>query len=418
MKRLFFSYVALFAQNSHPYWVILALGLVPFTEAQTGFRFTGFSAIMVAVSAALSGKYQQKVRFLGQHPLVGVWPFYFLVVLLGFLWSQNLQEAGIVLELRILCLSLPLALWAMPSWSKSFWSKVWILLVIVALGNSLFSFRYGIDFFIEGAYHASPDLPKPYTLHRNYFALFNLSISMLALFHFRKRRASFGLWLSVFTLLFFLAYNYMARAKGPVAAALVAGVLVLFFYLLREKRWLPLALLLALLFGLLGYILRTQPEWVRMAGKVARLEYLGDPAGRGYDWRYSVDSRTQIWKFSTYVWQEPGVPWHGVGTGDLKDRLSHYYCQANAYWCEKKFNPHNQFLMMALRWGLPLTLLLVFGLFLWPAYLSIQNRDWAFLFVLCLSFLAFQFECYLNREAGLLFFVLIWSLRTRALIRA
>ena len=122
----------------------------------------------------------------------------------------------------------------------------------------------------------------------------------------------------------------------------------------------------------------------------------------------STAERLLIWKSSLSIIKHNFL--FGVGTGDVKDRLMAEYKKryiSNAYL--HRLNAHNQYFQTFIAIGFFGFIILIVSL-VFPAFVSIKNRNILYLLFLFLISFNFLFESMLERQAGVVFYAFFNSL--------
>ena len=134
-------------------------------------------------------------------------------------------------------------------------------------------------------------------------------------------------------------------------------------------------------------------------------EHLTVPDSTAQELPNSTNIRINLWKNSLELIKQN--PLLGVGTGDLKDELYRLYSENNyQYGMLKKPSPHNQFLHTSVILGFTGLLFLCAYLFI-PLFLAFKNRYWLYVFFLIIIIVNCITESILEREAGILLFVIM-----------
>ncbi|WP_159025554.1 O-antigen ligase [Aquimarina sp. Aq78] len=122
----------------------------------------------------------------------------------------------------------------------------------------------------------------------------------------------------------------------------------------------------------------------------------------------SINERVTIWQGWWNVFRES--PFFGYGTGDAQQALDQgNYLLGNDFFIFYKYNTHNQYLDILLRYGI--AGFSVFLLMLFQSYkIAYQNRNALLLIFLILICIFFLTENILQRQHGIVFFSFFYLL--------
>lgn len=372
-------------------------------------RFTGFSVFILFFLVLLSGEYREKWRIITSNKLYLVFPLYLLLPILGLLKTEDWKQAGTVMELHYIIMVVPFALFSMPSLSPKQLRVVFWSLSFGALLAMVYSFRFGWEYVYERVWLFEIELAAPFLMHRVYLMQYiGLASFWAALYLFRSKHL-IQIVLGVVILLSAYAYALIVQAKIVLFAFPFALLLVGFFILLKAKKFVMLT-------GIMGLFLVVSisynyydPKAKEKLMAMAQGEVYApiDDAGNPY---HSVQERILIWHVVHICLSEPEVFWWGYGTGNVKAHMAEIYCGINEYWCSKVYNPHNQYFLLWLRWGIFGMIAAVMLLFILPAVLALREKNWLLLFLVIFFAMLNLTECMMNRESGMLFYITFLSL--------
>jgi hypothetical protein len=130
-------------------------------------------------------------------------------------------------------------------------------------------------------------------------------------------------------------------------------------------------------------------------------KHTGDPTD------HSLMQRIELWKVSVSIIADH--PIIGVGTGDAPSLFSQKLSEMNSALRETKFRSHNQFLAIAVTFGIPGLLFFIFML-LYPFWKLKHSHDYFFFSFFVIVALSMTTEDTLESQPGVSFFIFFFTL--------
>ncbi|PZR20423.1 MAG: hypothetical protein DI539_10880 [Flavobacterium psychrophilum] len=335
----------------------------------------------------------------------------FIVTLISITYSSNQRVGLSIAETRLPLLFLPLLLATKTITYdiRNIFIKHFIYSLLVTMGVTLCIAVYrnilgpGPDIWFNKWYYHYSDLTEPINIDPLYLALF-VSFGILILICdeitdygekiFQKKTYKRAV---IFLLSFFLV---LLGSRSIILILLGLTIVVVF------SQWQSLGLRKIALIGLLLICIVS----AAFLSPVTRERFVGLFKAKYEFSQYSVD-RFIIWTVAYhYVKEHPSEFVIGKGAGTSEGLMDSLYKKENINWdFEKKSNTHNQYLEFALNTGIiGMTVLIVFLVASLMVFLKSQDRL-AIVFIL-LIMLAMVSENYLNRQKGVVFFSMFYSL--------
>ena len=126
------------------------------------------------------------------------------------------------------------------------------------------------------------------------------------------------------------------------------------------------------------------------------------------DWK-NFDVRTRIWFSAAKVIKEN--PFFGVGPDHVRERLTQEYSKEKyEIETESEYNAHNQFLEVQLGYGIAGTFIFLWMFFLLRIHRKRMQYPLLSTMLMVVLFINFLFESMLNRQWGLMFFMIFYCL--------
>jgi hypothetical protein len=136
--------------------------------------------------------------------------------------------------------------------------------------------------------------------------------------------------------------------------------------------------------------------------EIERYSNGGDPSG------HSVTMRWEYWKTAVHIIREN--PIFGVGTGDVPAAFREQYIKDGSMLTERwRLRAHNQYLSLAVAFGLPGMLFFIVGL-IYVLRNRLKNQDTLFLAFWLIAVVSMLTEDTLETQAGVTFFALFYCL--------
>ena len=338
-------------------------------------------------------------KFNSSNLLIGFVLFY-LLHLIGVLFSSNRNEAWFDLEVKMSFFIFPFII--MVEWEliKKYKTQILLFFVISVLLVMLIDWTIAIFNYIEIS-----DIKVFYYeklsafMHPSYFGMY-INFSIIIIFTFVQNGLLKKKWIWGIVILGSLVFLYFLSSRTDIIVGFLLGLIMLIVdtkYF--PSKWMKMVFILIFVF----FVVFTKNERFRQLDshslfvKEINLNTIS-----------SVSTRVLLWDSALDIIKENF--WFGVGTGDVKDRLSAQNLQ-NGY--EKvsniPFNTHNEYLEVFIKFGL-LGFLIFAALLFIPFYLALRNKDllgFGFMLITTLNFLT---ESMLNRQAGVLFFMFFYSI--------
>lgn len=330
---------------------------------------------------------------------IGKWfIFYYLLLCLGLLWTQNYSFAFSKLENKLAFLLLPIFMAnSRLSISIKAIQQLFVWSTICALSCLEFYAAYRWLYFKSS--NAIAYFFEPYftvLMHRSYLASY-LVIASIFTFEKYKQDAKF----SQLLVLLFLAFGVLQTgSKTGLIAIVIVGVIYLITALSAKQNLKTNLMLLSFIVIIVAISAFNQKINSRFTAMKNALVQHQTTHNANIE---SNSTRLIMWKASWEVWKEN--PLLGVGTGDYNDALINYNRQQhNDGVVEKEFNSHNQFLNTGVQLGI-IGLLCLFAIFI-TGYLNEPSLLWKKLLLL-VFFINFLVESFLETQAGIILFCLL-----------
>jgi O-antigen ligase len=304
---------------------------------------TNISCSLAILLLLAEGQYKQKFNTLSQQPLAMVALLLFTVMSLGFLYTPvSLVEAGRMLDKYRKLLYIPLFILLFADEKTRRWG---LYAFLTAMGVTLFlSYLMTLTGWSIGK-----GTPQNAFVFKNYITqglLMTLAAYFLAVYAWQQQR---WYWLIIILL---ALYNILFLSEGRTGYLIVFCLILLFAY--QTYRWRGV-IVGSLLLILLGGLIYSYSDVVKK-----RLE---SASANIHDYQQgetdtSIGLRLEFYKNSLVLIAQS--PLWGHGTGSFRYE---YQQLAQLQGITATTNPHNEYLMIGVQWGL-----IGMGLFIYLLY--------------------------------------------------
>lgn len=399
-------------------WLLAAIAVtLPFA-----LLFNSFLIILLGAQWLLEGRFREKLQRLRQHPLALAWMAFYVLHLLGMLYTVDFGSGKSDLEAKLSFLVLPLMLGSMAPLARQHVQWITYAFVAACTAAALYCLgRAGLAYRHDGNtehffYH---HLGLFIGLHAVYFAVY-LSFCLFVLADFLVRHRGKGhsraRWGAGLLMLLLTAVIILLSSKTVIILlAVYLNAFVVLYAARGRRRYVLGAVVVANV--LLGAALFSLP-FVRERFRNA-LNTDFDYMRQGeYEFYYTgISLRVAIWKVCADILRERRAWLWGVGTGDGQMLLDDKYRAYGFYTGNPAlndtgvlgFNAHSQYVQFLLSVGLAglagfLVLLVLSG------RAAVQSGQYLLMALLVLLAVSCLTESVLCRQKGVVFFLLFYCL--------
>ncbi len=322
---------------------------------------------------------------------------FYLVSILGMLYTLNVSEGLFDLEVKLSLLLVPLIIltsnvihkYSVFGLIKTFIIGV-TLSMMIQFGLAIINFQTtgNLDVFYYNL--------LSYFHHPAYFSMYtNFAIASLLvfIFHYRERIQ----WRHFILLGFLIIGIYQLSSRNGLLTLIVLLVYAFGFILFPRLKWKKMLMALLLTIFVTGAILYPIAKYTDTLREV-------DVSNS----KSSSGVRIAMWKSSTPVIMDNFFV--GVGTGDVNRVLQVEFAKNEIVRAVRdNLNAHNQFLQTQVGLGILGTLALLIGL-LYPLWVSMKKGKLFYPLFVVILLLNFLTESVLNTQAGVIYFAVMNSI--------
>ena len=323
--------------------------------------------------------------------------YYFLIEIIGLVYTENLYFGMKDIESKLLFIVGPLIILANSK--NGFNVTNFIRSYILGITINLFYL------IIEGClFYQQNQTPPKYLefsilMHPTYYS-FYLVLAIILILEFRDKLIKNKSLLSILLILFSIGVILTDSKAGVICFFLTLLFYSIKFILNFKFR---MKIIISIISIISIFIIIKQLSKSRIMELTSKLQT--STQFDNYNGIYnSTEQRIIIWRASKKIIKENFL--FGTGTGDIKDELKNQFLITNyTEGINKNFNCHNQFLQIIGTFGVILSIP-IFILFFKLFYSSIINKKIFLSFITLIFFINFMLESFLETKAGVEVFIL------------
>ncbi|HAF28009.1 MAG TPA: hypothetical protein DCG75_03080 [Bacteroidales bacterium] len=411
-----------FIRLDFQYYVFLVLVFfIPFTKEYLPYiMFLWVLSGVLAIHKVNRRSFEYKILLL--FPL-----FFFLIHVIGLIYSTNFRNGLFDLEVKLSILFIPVV-------SIFITEKVRVnsrlILKIFVFGNFIagliclsFALYKSILINEAGIYIFEPSIwpvgtqglnffqlvNHRYTyfsysylsilLHPTYFSvylMFSLAILVYLIRSSKKRHVLYYALIIYFSIFIWL----LGSRAGYITYLISFFSFILIIILKFKKYWLGIG---AFVIGVsLALLVLTNSQIIKNIKETANIVENNQSLTK------DSDIRLWLWKSGMEVFQEH--PFFGVGTGDIDEFLKKKYQGYGLTDADlHNYNTHNQYIDVAIKLGV-VGLIVFFSWMITTLIITIKKKQFLFFYFILILFINFFFETMLNSLAGIGFFAFFYTL--------
>jgi O-antigen ligase len=374
---------------------------------------TGLWLITWLIESNIKEKYNQIL----ESKYLLLFPVYYLILVVGLLYSNNIRHGITLLEHKLTLFILPFIIFSLNDLYKKRLKKVFLSFVIGNFIASIICLVYALyrslsvvkgvvvfnpmvlnqtDSFINsivygGNYFFYDKLSI--ILHPTYFSMYITFSIVIILFFLESKEISKRIrFLLIFLVLYFIIFLFLLSSRASYLTFLIISVIYFIKKIVELKKKI-------LLFAFILFLTTITTIFFLNPRFSLFYKSMSDKNFRHQD--YGDYQRISIWKSSfnvikrNYLW--------GVGTGDTEDELVKEYRLLNLNnSADNKYDSHNQYLESFLGNGI-FGLVLIVLILIVPFYRSLKENNFLLMMFIIIIGINFLFETILNTLAGIFF---------------
>lgn len=315
------------------------------------------------------------------------------------LWAHE-----VFIKLPLLILPLPFILLKEIFENKFLKYILLVFFVTVSFSSTISVVNYFINFEeLNKLVLQSKNIPIAGGMHHITFSVYcalTVFVSFFAAIYFKTK------WLFIFTVLNIINLHILSTRTGLVGFYM-ASFAIAFIATLKNRKLLkyslPAILFLILLPIAAFFSLKSFQN--RITNSIDDLKTTINNTDANYK---SMAMRVEATKTAISIFKKN--PIFGVGTGNLRKQMDKEYEIKNSnLFIENRILPHNQFVLQAATHGIIGLIPLIAFVFM-PLFTGFKNQSYSFISLWILLFIGFFFECFFERQHGVVLISFFWFL--------
>lgn len=364
--------------------------------------------VIILLNWLIEGDFKNKFIALKNNKFALFFISFYLLHVVGLLYTQNIKSGLFDLEVKLSLLLFPILYGSRPLSDGKF-NQVFIAFISGLLLSSIVMLTKAVFLYVTlRENHFFYEDFASTGIHLGYMAMYiNFGIAglLLMLLVYKDKRFFITPLLSSCIILFFLIILFLLSSKMGLIIMVLQSIGFLIYYICKSKKYvIGVTTFLFFVGGLLVIIKYVPAVSSRFENAIEALTTNSNDNTKAE----STAVRMLIWKAANCIISENILI--GTGTGDAKDNLLMKYEQLGLTGAlAGKLNAHNAFYQVFIALGSIGFIMLCTHLFL-PMYFSIKNNNLLylmFLLIICFNFLT---ESMLEAQAGVVFFAFFNSL--------
>ena len=387
-------------QNVHYSLIILLAVSIPLST-----KLNSLVVILILFNWIIEFNFKERFRVLWQDKTIVFLISYYLLCVVGLIYSNNLEVGYGILIKRITLLIFPIIFANYYYHSKiiNLISYSFILTIIAIITYTLVSVYLGHKMHVSE--YTSDKLRdvliQPTKLHAPYFALyvlFALCLLNYQLLNNDSFKKPILKYIGVIVSLYLIGFIILLASRMALIALVIIVVFVsTFIFIKRKLYFLFISGFLLVLF--IGYLIISSTVFSQRFYEVVDTKW-EPPIGIHHN---STNLRIGIFNCTYEIFKKNWLI--GTGTGDMQDQLNACY-KANGYsnvMYLDNYNTHSVYLDAIIMLGV-VGLFILLCNFAFYLRLAVQHQAWLYLCFLFIFLFCGISESFLNTQKGIIFF--------------
>ena len=348
----------------------------------------------------IEGDLKNKFLHILHNKLALLFISFYIIHLLGLLYTQNLNSGLFDIQVKLSLLIFPVIFSSKP-FDESKTRIIGMMLIIGGIIASTIMLSRSIYLLYSNGENTFFYQTFSIFLHPSYLSMYlNISISWILISISQNNLPKKQNRYLILVILLFSVVIILLASKSGIFTLTLTFLLFLSYLILYKKNYKMGAIVLIGFVGILFFVFHYFPFTSKRITQLT--EAFENKDIKNNEVVESTSMRMLIWKASNSVIKNNFAL--GVGTGDSKDELIKEYKKRDmTYAVSSNLNAHNAFYQVFISLGVGGFLLLCLNLLI-PLLSSLKNKNFFYLsFILILTF-NFLSESMLECQAGTMFF--------------
>ncbi|MBN4051288.1 O-antigen ligase family protein [bacterium AH-315-M05] len=365
--------------------------------------------IVLVLNWLIEGHFKERIRKIRKSPLVVLFASFYLIHIIGLLYSSNLDFGLFDLEIKLSILIFPFLFSTSPSLNKQQVTNVLLAFIagclaamIICLSYAFYRYQseHDVGFFLYG------ELSLLH--HPTYLSMYLCLSICIMIYYLLEKKTGFSkihIFSFRFLILLFSVFILFLSAKNGIICLALVLLISVSYLIIQKKKLLQGAAFIVLFTIFFTVIFKLAPDTYKRLYSTMNI-FLNEELDKNS--KESTSVRLLVWPVTLELIEENFL--FGVGTGDIKDSLLKKYEEKGLFGAlEIRLNAHNQYLQTFVALGLVGFLILIACLLL-PFILGIKKKNYIYILFLTIIAINFLTESILEVQAGVVFYAFFNSL--------
>lgn len=372
--------------------------------------FNFLCTVFLVITAMSLNSFKEKMTILRERKFIFGMLFFFILVFISVLFSENRSSAFRYLDSRLPLLYFPLSI-GLVRIDKELRKKALTGIAIIISVAALCCVAYGIFRavkFHNTAYLYNDALSEPVTGLQSIYVslLINIAIYIFTWLYLAKPSHPYR-YILIPVIIFLFAASFLLASRNLMLVLYTATLIFAFYHIVKKRKYLEGAtLIMGMLIGVF-LIVKFFPKTINRFRELTytTFNFQQDGAESHYDmaldstqWN-GANSRRAIWQCGWQLFRQNPV--FGVHLGDKKDRLMEIYREKKfGFAIRTQKNLHNNYLDILVSLGITGLLLFLVSWIILPLQLLWRKHDMLGSTIILTFTLAMVTENYFDRSLG------------------
>ncbi len=361
--------------------------------------------VLMILNWLIEGDFRNKIQLIFKNKFSLLFISFYLLHLLGLLYTQNVPSGLFDLEVKLSLILFPIVLATRPISADKIRSIFIALLTGCVVAATIMLIRAIYIYMTSGENYFYYEAFASFLIHPGYISMYvNVTLSWLLINQMDQSKRFSNVIFCPLMIIFTIFIILLSSKMGLITMTLIyVGFLI--YYVVTRKKY---------LFGTIGImvigisivtLLRFMPE---LSGRINRAVGAVTNTNTVQSESESTAVRMLVWKAANHVISENVIT--GVGTGDAKDELvKEYEKRGMTGALEHRLNAHNEYYQVFVALG-TIGFILLLGNLFFPMWWAFKTNNTLYVLFLLIILLNFLTESMLETQAGVMFYAFFNSL--------
>ncbi len=382
-------------------------------------RITTLVILLYAVVSLCTFDKRRLRNFLNRPEMI-LYTFLFVLLIIGLIYTVDVRTGIFKIQTQASFLVFPLLLGGkdLTPKERTTYLNSFVLGLLVAVLTCFFYAMY--RGFSTGSYYILDEFSRKHhlmyytefseilNLHPTYLSLY-LGFALFYLISVPKNMLGYNLPVRVVLCIIFFGTLFLSSSKAGILSFVLITFLYLFYLLIKKRSIRYLYLLFALFVAICTMLVVNPTLYDRFSNISSSFDRVFFQKEQIYE---STGIRLNLWELSFEAIKDAPILGHGTGStfSVLNDKCIHFFSFSNCELLRHK-NSHNDFLNFMVSNGLIFSMVFISAVVM-TFLKAFRKKDILLIFFMFFMFLNMLFESLLQRERGIIFFMLFLVMLT------